>query len=155
MSARGITQQEIYDEARNHLRLILPLLERIGSGSAAQVSAGYVEYDDRQERFTCMGKSTVTVAEIVAWDSATYLYADVLGKTTDKEDTRLLSDVQRLLAVTACTLKGLHVDARGRDTCLIPGRSPWSSCGMWPDIPHLTSSANLPARRRAGIMSRM
>ena len=109
MSARGITQQEIYDEARNHLRLILPLLERIGSGSAAQVSAGYVEYDDRQERFTCMGKSTVTIAEIVAWDSATYLYADVLGKTTDK-DTRLLSDVQRLLAVTACTLKGLDVD---------------------------------------------
>ncbi len=110
MSARGITQQEIYDEARNHLRLILPLLERIGSGSAAQVSAGYVGYDERQERFTCMGRSTVTIAEIVAWDSATYLYADVLGKTTGEEDTRLLRDVQRLLAVTACTLKGLDVD---------------------------------------------
>ena len=93
MSERGVTQEEIHAEARNHVRLILPLLERIGSGSAAQVSAGYVKYDDRQERFTCMGMCTVTLAEIVAWDSAMYLYEEVLGETTGKQDTRLLSDV--------------------------------------------------------------
>ena len=125
MSERGITQQEICDEARNHLRLILPLLERIGSGSAAQVSAGYIEYHDRHERFTCMGMSTVTIAEIVAWDSATYLYEDVLSETTGKEDTRLLTDVQRFLAVTACALKGLDVDNA-------PGvNGPWVASCLW------------------------
>ena len=48
-----VTQREIDHETRNHLNLIEPLLERIGSGSASQVSAGYVEMDkDTDERFT-------------------------------------------------------------------------------------------------------
>ncbi len=143
MSARGITQQEIYDEARNHLRLILPLLERIGSGSAAQVSAGYVESDDRHERFTCMGLSTLTIAEIVAWDSATYLYEDVLGETTGKENTRLLSDVQRFLAVTACALKGLDVDNA-------PGVSgTWVASCLWDMASDLLGHAESPGEEVA------
>ena len=109
-----MTQWEIYHEARNHLRLIEPLLERIGTGSASQVSAGYVGIDDEtDERFTDLGWSAVGALRTVAVDSAAYLW-NLTGDATGDGDIRLLYDVQGFLAVLACALEGMG----GRDVPL-------------------------------------
>ena len=128
MSELRIDDQGTIDhEARDAIRTLLPLLERIGGGSASQVSAGYVEDDGREERLTDMGISTVGIARTVAWDSATYLYEDVLGRADTRLDTRLLDDVQQFLVVAACALDGM--DLKGAPSGLAP---PWvATCLLW------------------------
>ena len=105
-----ITHQEDIDAAATgHLRAILPLLECIGAGYAEQVSAGYIEHDGKEERFTDMGVSMVEAARSVASDSATYLFEDVLANAVPSLDTELLDDVQQFLAVTAAALDGMDI----------------------------------------------
>ena len=120
-----ITQWEIFHEIRNHLRVIEPLLERIGCGSGSQVGAGYVEMDkETDERFTELGWSTVEALRTVAYTSAAYLW-DVSGETTGDVDARLLNDVQGFFAVLACALLGMDKDAR------LGAHPPWVATGLW------------------------
>ena len=120
-----VTQWEIHHEIRNHLSLIEPLLERIGSGSASQVSAGYVEMDkEADEHFTDAGWSTCTALRVLALGSAKYLW-DVSGRTTGHVDARLLNDVQGFLAVLACALSGMDRDAAASVN------PPWVATCLW------------------------
>ena len=119
-----VTQWEIHHETRNHLRLIEPLLERIGSGSGSQVGAGYVEMDsETDERFTDLGWGTVTALRTVALGSTRHLW-DVSGETTGQVDARLLNDVQGFLAVLACALSGMDRDAQ------MGAHPPWVATGL-------------------------
>ena len=103
-----ITQRDVYYDACNHLRLIEPLLERIGSGSGTQVGAGYVEVDiERNEYLTDLGWSTVEALKTVALDSTAHLW-DVSNCVTEHVDTRPVSDVQGFLAVLARALGGME-----------------------------------------------
>ena len=120
-----ITQWEIFHEIRNHLRVIAPLLERIGGGSGSQVSAGYVEMDKgTDERFTDAGWSSVEALRTVAFNSAAFLW-DVSGEATGDVDARLLNDVQGFFAVLACALLGMDKDAR------LGAHPPWVATGLW------------------------
>lgn len=120
-----VTQWEIYHETRNHLNLVAPLLERIGSGSASQVGVGYVEMDDdTDERFTDAGWSTVGSLTTVALSSTAHLW-DVLGDTTGHVDTALLGKVQEFLSVMACALGGLD-----RETASPGVNPPWVATGL-------------------------
>ena len=123
--SESVTQWEIYHEARNHLRLIEPLLKRIGCGSASQESVGYVEMDtETDERLTDMGWSTVEALRTVALDSADHLW-NVAGETTGSRDTRLLYDVQGFFAVLVCALRGMDKDA---PQSVNP---PWVATHLW------------------------
>lgn len=122
MTERITHQEDIDAAATNHLRAILPLLECIGAGYTEQVSAGYVEREGEEERLTDMGVSMVESAYKVAWDSATYLFEDVLANAAPSLDTDLLDDVQQFLAVTAAALDGM--DIKGAPPGVAP---PWVS----------------------------
>ena len=122
MTERITLQEDIDAAATSHLRAILPLLECIGAGYTEQVSAGYVERDGEVERLTDMGVSMVESAYKVAWDSATYLFEDVLANAAPSLDTDLLDDVQQFLAVTASALDGM--DIQGAPPGVAP---PWVS----------------------------
>jgi hypothetical protein len=121
-----VTQWEIYHEARNHLRLVLPILERIAA-RGSQENEGYVTGGafGVPEAFTEMGWRTVELATSSAGQSASYLHG-VQDKTVMGQDAEFLNNVQELLALTWCTLAGMTPDA---DTP--PGVSlPWAVAGL-------------------------
>jgi hypothetical protein len=106
-----LSQEEINAEAANHLGLIMPLLERLGAGSAAQISVGYIKDHQpgqvEEESHTDMGLSLLQATQSIAWDSATYLYGVIMVRIDGKKDAALINDVQRFMAVTAAALRGI------------------------------------------------
>lgn len=115
----SLSQEEIDYHTANHLRLLLPLLQRLGGGGS-KLSDGYVDTDPPEERFTALGWFTVDAAIEIARTSAEHLY-DMMGGPGDRD---LLGEASVFLTVAACALAGMKDSPK-------PGMSgPWAAMGL-------------------------
>lgn len=118
-TSTSLSQEEIDYHTANHLRLLLPLLERLGQG-ASKVSDGYVDTNPPDESFTELGWFTVDHAIEIARRSAERLF-DMMGGPGDRD---LLEEASVFLTVAACALAGMKDSPK-------PGMNgPWAAMGL-------------------------
>ena len=124
-----ITRYEIYHETRNHLLLVLPLIQRLGAGSASPRGRGLRGV--RRCRTRTLHRPRVAYRRACGLlrqvRAPTYLYG-VAGDAPPSLDTKMLDEVQAALAITACALSGMQKDA----SCTPEGvNPPWVATQLW------------------------